>query len=119
MVAASSTIKYSNAIGPATTTTVKIHAGGGNSTNMLAAFVPQQVQISVGQSVTWDNPSPVPEPHTVTFGLNGKTITTGDVPFTVRNSTRFLPVPLGANSQPDITPGKNGINTIIVSNVRS
>ena len=119
LVASSSTINYSNAMDPATTTTVKIHAGGGNSTNMLAAFVPQQVQISVGQSVTWDNPSPVPEPHTVTFVLNGKTMTTGDVPFTVRNSTRFMPVPSGANSQPTITPGKNGINTIIGSNVRS
>jgi len=115
------TISNANAIagGTGTTTTVKVQAGGGNATNMLAAFVPQQVQISVGQSVTWDNPSPVPEPHTVTFVLNGKTMTTGDVPFTVRNSTRLMPVPPGANSQPDITPGENGINTIIVSNVRS
>ena len=46
-------------------------------------------------------------------------MTTGDVPFTVRNSTRLMPVPPGANSQPDITPGKDGINRIIVSNVRS
>jgi plastocyanin len=120
LVTTPTTIKNASAIvvgAPATT--VRVHAGGGNSTNMLAAFVPQQVQISVGQSITWDNPSPVPEPHTVTFVLNGKTMTASDVPFTVRNSTRFMPVPLGANSQPDITPGKNGINTIIVSNVRS
>jgi plastocyanin len=119
MVLTNSLVKYSKAIDPPTTTTIKIHAGGGNSTNMLAAFVPQQVQISVGQSVTWDNPSQVPELHTVTFVLNGKTMTTGDVPFTVRNLTGFMPVPLSANSQPNITPGKNGINTIIVSNVRS
>jgi plastocyanin len=120
IVTTPTTIKNASVIvGGAPTTTVKVHAGGGNSTNMLAAFVPQQVQISVGQSVTWDNPSQVPEPHTVTFVLNGKTMTTGDVPFTVRNSTRLMPVPPGANSQPDITPGENGINTIIVSNVRS
>jgi plastocyanin len=56
-------------------TTIMVHAGGGNSTNMLAAFVPQQVQISVGQSITWDNPSPVPESHTVKFVLNNKTMT--------------------------------------------
>jgi len=99
-------------------TTIRVHAGGGNSTNMLAAFVPQQVQISVGQSITWDNPSPVPEPHTVTFVLNDKTMTTPDVPFTVRSSTQFIPVPPGANSQPNMIPGKNGTNTIIVSNVR-
>lgn len=105
-------------MGGAPTTTIMVHAGGGNSTNMLAAFVPQQVQISVGQSITWDNPSPVPEPHTVTFVLNDKTMTTPDVPFTVRSSTEFMPVPPGANSQPNMIPGKNGMNTIIVSNVR-
>lgn len=119
LVTTPTTIKNASAIVGGAATPVKVHAGGGNSSNMLAAFVPQQVQISVGQSVTWDNPSPVPEPHTVTFVLNGKTTTTGDVPFTVRNSTRFMPVSPGANSQPDITLGKNGINTIIVSNVRS
>jgi plastocyanin len=97
-------------------TTIMVYAGGGNSTNMLAAFVPQQVQISVGQSITWDNPSPVPEPHTVTFVLNDKTMTTPDVPFIVRSSTQFMPVP-GANSQPNMIPGKNGMNAIIVSNV--
>lgn len=117
IILTSSLVKYSKAIDPPTT--VKIHAGGGNATNMLAAFVPQQVQIRIGQKVTWDNPSTVPEPHTVTFVFNGKTMTTGDVPFTVRNSTQFMPLSPGANSQPNITPGKNRINTIIVSNLRS
>jgi len=88
IVTTPTTSKHASAIvGGAPTTTVKVHAGGGNSTNMLAAFVPQQVQISVGQRVTWDNPSPVPEPHTVTFVLNDKTMTSPDVPFTVRSST--------------------------------
>jgi len=95
-----------------------VHAGGGNSTNLLAAYVPQRVQISPGQSVTWDNPSVVAEPHTVTFVFNNKTMTAPDVPFTVRNSTQFSPVPPGANSQPNIIPGKNGMNIIIVSNAR-
>ncbi|MDQ6866142.1 MAG: hypothetical protein M3044_20240 [Thermoproteota archaeon] len=113
------TISNANAIaGGAATTTVKVHAGGGNSTNMLAAFVPQHVQISIGQSVTWDNPSSVAEPHTVTFVLNNKTMTAPDVPFAVRSSTQFMPLPPGANSQPNMIPGKNGMNTVIVSNAR-
>ena len=60
IVTTPTTIKNASAIvGGAPTTTVKVHAGGGNSTNMLASIlVPQQVQISVGQSITWDNPSP-------------------------------------------------------------
>jgi plastocyanin len=85
---------------------------------MLAAFVPQQVQVSVGQSVTWDNPSSVAEPHTVTFVLNNKTMTAPDVPFAVRSSTQFMPLPPGANSQPNMIPGKNGMNVVIVSNAR-
>ena len=120
-IVVTTTISNANAIagGTGTTTTVKVQAGGGNATNMLAAFVPQQVQVSVGQSVTWDNPSSVAEPHTVTFVLNNKTMTAPDVPFAVRSSTQFMPLPPGANSQPNMMPGKNGINTIIVSNVRS
>ena len=114
------TISNANAIagGTGTTTTVKVQAGGGNATNMLAAFVPQQVQVSVGQSVTWDNPSSVAEPHTVTFVLNNKTMTAPDVPFAVRSSTQFMPLPPGANSQPNMMPGKNGMNIVIVSNAR-
>ena len=82
------------------------------------AFVPQQVQLSVGQSVTWDNPSLVAEPHTVTFVLNNKTMTAPDVPFAVLSSTQFMPLPPGANSQPNMMPGKNGMNIVIVSNAR-
>jgi plastocyanin len=101
-----------------TTTTIKAHAGGGNSTDMLAVFVPQQAQVSVGQSVTWDNPSSVGEPHTVTFVLDNKT-TTGIVsPFAaVPNSTQFMPLPPGSNSEPLQTPGKN--NVVIGANARS
>jgi hypothetical protein len=32
-------------------TAVKVHAGGGNSTDMLSVFVPQKIQVSVGQSL--------------------------------------------------------------------
>jgi plastocyanin len=41
---------------------------------MLSVFLPQHTQVSVGQSVTWDNPSAVGEPHTVTFVLDNKTL---------------------------------------------
>jgi plastocyanin len=66
---------------------ITVHAGGGNATDMLAAFVPKQIQVSVGQSVTWDNPSTVAEPHTVTFVLDNKTATDIVSPFSVPNST--------------------------------
>lgn len=42
-----------------------VYAGGGNSTSPVVAFVPQEINIKAGESVTWDNPTPVAEPHSV------------------------------------------------------
>jgi plastocyanin len=101
-----------------TSTEIKAHAGGGNSTDMLAVFVPQQAQVRVGQSITWDNPSTVGEPHTVTFVLDNKTSTGIVSPFaTVPNSTKFMPLPPGSNSEPVKAPGRN--NVVIAANARS
>jgi plastocyanin len=96
---------------------IMVHAGGGNSTSPLTAFVPQRVQISVGQSVTWNNPSVVAEPHTVSFVLDNKTATDIVAPFAVPNSTQFTAIPPGSNSEPLKVPGKN--NVIIAVNARS
>src|SRR5919199_2667963 len=48
----------------------EVQAGIGVGNAAIILFSPQQVQIKAGQSVTWYNPTPVPEPHTVTFVLN-------------------------------------------------
>ncbi len=55
------------------TSTVNVAAGGGNASMSLSAFSPQTVEISSGESVTWTNPTKVPEPHTVTFILSNET----------------------------------------------
>ncbi len=101
----------------AATTSIKVRAGGGNATDMLAVFVPQQMQISTGQSIIWDNPSAVAEPHTVTFVLDNKTATELVSPFAVPNSTQFTPIPLNSNSEPLRPPNQN--NVIIAVNARS
>ncbi len=94
-----------------------VHAGGGGMASPLTAFVPQQVQIGVGQSVTWDNPSVVAEPHTVTFVFDNKTATDIVSPFGVPNSTQFSVIPPGSNNEPLKVPGKN--NIVIAVNARS
>lgn len=94
-----------------------VHAGGGNSTSPLTAFEPNQVQISAGQSVTWDNPSTVAEPHTVTFVLDNKTAAGIVSPFGVPNSTQISVIPPGSNSEPLKVPGQN--NVIIGINART
>jgi len=100
-----------------TTATTKVQAGGGNSTAPLTAFVPQNIEIKAGESVTWDNPSTVGEPHTATFVLDNKT-TTGIVsPFGVPNSTQFAAIPPNSNNEPLKVPGQN--NVVIAVNARS
>jgi plastocyanin len=103
--------------GSSTTTSIKVAAGGGNSTDMLAVFVPQQIQISVGQSITWDNPSTVAEPHTVTFVLDNKTATDIVSPLAVPNSIQFMPIPPNSNNEPLRPPSQN--NVVITINARS
>jgi len=61
----------------------------GNSTAPLTVFVPRQIEVSAGQSITWDNPSTVGEPHTATFILDNKTATNIVSPFAVPDPTQF------------------------------
>jgi plastocyanin len=96
---------------------ITVHAGGGTSTDMLAIYAPQQIQVSVGQSVTWDNPSTVAEPHTVTFILDNKTATDIVSPFSVSNSTQLSSIPPDSNSEPLRPPNQN--NVVIAVNARS
>jgi plastocyanin len=114
---ASSSSSSSNTTAATTSSSIKAHAGGGNSTDMLAVFVPQQIQVSVGQSIIWDNPSAVAEPHTATFVLDNKTATELVSPFAVPNSTQFTPIPPDSNSEPLKIPSQN--NVVIAVNARS
>lgn len=85
----------------------KIQAGVGQANISESLFSPQKVQIKLGDSVTWYNPTPVAEPHTVSFVLDNKTMTNLITPFAIRNITELVPLPPGSNSQPTIVPGKD------------
>ena len=117
LTAAATPMLYVNVVNAIESPKVMVHAGGGNTTSPLTAFAPQQVQINVGQSVTWDNPSVVGEPHTVTFVLDNKTATNIVSPFGVPNSTQFSPIPAGSNNEPLKAPGPG--NVVIAVNARS
>jgi plastocyanin len=107
---------------------VSVEAGSasvvGNGTSPLTAFVPQDIQINVGESVTWTNPTPVAEPHTVTFFTNETFFAPPLAPFAVPNSTEFTPVAQGANVEPTIVPSTNGgsenaTKNVVTDNARS
>jgi plastocyanin len=117
LTAAATPTSYVNLVNAIESSKVMVHAGGGNNTSPLTAFVPQQVRVNVGQSVTWDNPSVVGEPHTVTFVLDNKTATDIASPFAVPNSTQFSSIPPGSNNEPLKAPGSG--NVVIALNARS
>ena len=100
-----------------TASSITVHAGGGNSTAPLIAFAPQTIQVKAGESITWDNPSVVGEPHTVTFVLDNKTATGIVSPFTIPGSTQFAAIPPNSNNEPLRPPGQN--NVVIAVNARS
>ena len=97
----------------------EVQAGIGVGNAAIILFSPQQVQIKAGQSVTWYNPTPVPEPHTVTFVLNNNNKSYAadlTAPFTISNttsnttnSTQIMPLIPNSNSDPLMTPDNNAI----------
>jgi plastocyanin len=96
----------------------KVQAGRGDNTVVEDQFFPKKVEIKVGQSVTWYNPTLVSEPHTVTFILDNKSTTEVIVPFSIPNSTKFIPLVHSFNSQPMLTSTKNGMSIVIGLNGR-
>lgn len=104
--------------GSTPSSSVKVQAGGGNSTLPYTIFNPQSVQVKQGQSVMWYNPSKVGEPHTVTFALDNKTKPDLSATFAVRNSSSFTPMPPNSTSEPVIIPNSQNpsMSTILGSN---
>jgi plastocyanin len=99
-----------------------VAAGGGNATAPWTIFVPQNVEIKAGESVTWHNPTQgAAEPHTVTFVLDNNTMAGVVSPLAVSNTTKFIPLPHNSNNEPVLLPDKtgNGTNTIIAINGRT
>ena len=101
-------------------TEIKVNVGGGNATAPWDTYLPQNLEIRVGQNVTWLNPSVVAEPHTVTFVLDPNTMTGVVSPFAVANTTKFNPIPPGSNNEPIVISGESGnvTDTIIGINAR-
>ena len=101
----------------------EVQAGTGVGNAAIILFSPQLVQIKAGQSVTWYNPTPVPEPHTVTFVLNNNNnksyaadltapFTISNTNSTTTNSTQIMPFIPNSNNEPLMTPDNNAIIAI-------
>ncbi|MFL6487248.1 MAG: hypothetical protein ACJ71D_11145 [Nitrososphaera sp.] len=98
-----------------------VAAGGGGPVSVVTWFVPQNISISAGETVTWVNPSLVSEPHTVSFMKDPSYFANFESPFLIANGTELDPAdPEEKNTEPLIIPGQNDTttNTIIAANKR-
>ncbi len=100
-----------------------VAAGGGGPVSVLTWFVPQNVSISAGETVTWVNPTVVGEPHTVSFLKQQDYFAAIESPYLIPRDTELTPAnPNERNTEPFIIPGQNDTttsNTIIVANNRA
>jgi plastocyanin len=99
----------------ATNTAKVVHAGGGNATLPILNFVPQQIGIKAGESIVWDNPTTVAEPHSVTFMKDKKFLADFVAPFNVPNSTAFRSPQNGSNTEPIIIPSQSPDSKIVMA----
>src|ERR671914_31582 len=106
-----------------TNNTIRVEAGGGNSTAPLTVYVPQNIEIKAGQTIKWYNPTPVGEPHSVTFLQDGSLFPPFAAPFAVPNSTEFKALMPDPNLEPLIVPNPPGTEptakTVIIDNARA
>lgn len=103
-----------------TNNTIRVEAGGGNSTAPLTVFVPQSIKIKAGQSVNWYNPTPVGEPHSVAFIKDDRLFPPFAAPFAVPASTEFKALIPSPNVEPLIVPSNDtATKTVIIDNARA
>jgi plastocyanin len=68
-----------------------VAAGGGGPLSVVTWFVPQNISISAGETVTWVNPSLVSEPHTVSFMKDPSYFANYESPYLIANGTEITP----------------------------
>jgi len=99
---------------------IRVEAGGGNATAPWTIFVPQSIEIQAGQTINWFNPTPVGEPHSVTFFKDNKLFPLFIAPFAVPTSTEFNALMPGPNLEPLIVPSNDTTTeTVTIANARN
>jgi plastocyanin len=98
-----------------------VHAGVGNATSVVTDFVPKNIEIKSGDSIIWDSPTTVPEPHSVTFVKENKLFAAFVAQFIVPNSTEFKSLDSASNAEPLFAPPQGGepVKTVVTVNARA
>ena len=98
-----------------------VHAGVGNATSVVTEFVPKNIEIKSGDSIMWDSPTTVPEPHSVTFVKENNSFAAFAAPFVVPNSTEFKSLDSASNAEPLFAPPQPSepVKTVVTVNARA
>jgi plastocyanin len=106
---------------PPETHTKLVHAGQGNATDIVFAFIPQKTVIKAGESITWDTPNIYAEPHSVTFLNEIEYFPEFILPFNVTNSTEFQPSDPKTSADPLFVPTEPSetTKTVVMVNARA
>jgi len=102
-------------------TNTRVAAGGNGS--LWDTYSPQSVEINAGESVTWFNPSPVAEPHTVSFIKDQDWFPPLAVPFNIPNDAKIVSTTPNRNVEPIILPPSSTAitegKTVVMENSRA
>ena len=98
------------AVSTTPTAAAAVQVGGGNLTNPLFGYKPQEVSVKVGETVLWYvRPQAPAEPHTVTFVFDNTTRVNGFVP---SNERTFSPAIIDSNNITRVYPPNASVTII-------
>lgn len=96
----------------------KVKAGGGGGRIIVMNYYPQNLEVKVGDTVKFYNPTTVLEPHTVTFVNDNKFVPTLEGAFLVTDPDSVQVLPGEMNSEPLIVPLDEKSKAIVGINAR-
>lgn len=96
----------------------KVKVGGGGGRIIVMDYYPQNLQVNVGDTVEFYNPTTVLEPHTVTFISDSNYVPTFAGPYRVEDSESITALPNEINSEPLIVPLDEQTNAVLAINAR-
>lgn len=96
----------------------KVKVGGGGGRIVVMDYYPQNLEINVGDTVKFYNPTKVPEPHTVTFIADSKYTPKFEAPFSIKDPDSLEALPNDVNSEPLIIPLGEESQAVIAANAR-
>jgi len=94
----------------------KVKAGGGRI--IVMNYYPQNLEIKVGDSLKFYNPTTVLEPHIVTFIPDNKYFPTLEGAYLVEDPSSIHALPGDLNSEPLIVPVDEQSSAIVAINAR-